>query len=185
MKTHKALFEMILCALFAAILCICSPLSIPVGPVPLTLAVFAVMLCAVTLRLRTALLSVTVYLLLGLFLPVFSGGRTGLSAMTGVTGGYIWSFLVMVPVIRAFAGAPARNRKAAFGLALLGCVLAMGVCYLLGTAQFVRIAGGTAGHALEVCVLPFLLPDLAKAAAASALGLALREALQRIGTVES
>ena len=183
MKTHQTIKEMVLCALFAAILCICSPLSIPIGPVPLTLSVFAVLLCAVTLKLRTAWLSVAVYLVLGLFLPLFSGGRNGLAAMTGVTGGYIWSYLLMVPVVRAFAGAPVRE-AARYPLCLLGCVLAVGVCYMFGTAQFSLVAGGGVHHAVEVCVLPFVLPDLAKAACASALGLALRRILDRLGLQE-
>ena len=32
------------CALFAALLCICSPVALPIGPVPITLSLFAVML---------------------------------------------------------------------------------------------------------------------------------------------
>ena len=144
MKSHNVLFEMMLCALFAAILCICSPISVPVGPVPLTLGVFAVMLCAVTLPLRPAMISIVIYLVLGLFLPVFSGGRTGLTAMTGVTGGYIWSYLLMVPVIRVFAAIPMKRRILRYAMTLLGCVLAMGICYLLGTVQFVLISGSTA-----------------------------------------
>lgn len=181
MKSHNVLFEMMLCALFGAILCICSPISVPVGPVPLTLGVFAVMLCAVTLPLRPAMISIVIYLVLGLFLPVFSGGRTGLTAMTGVTGGYIWSYLLMVPVIRVFAAIPMKRRILRYAMTLLGCVLAMGICYLLGTVQFVLISGSTAEHALTVCVIPFLLPDLIKALAAAVLGLVLRGLLDRMG----
>ena len=35
---------MCVCAVFAAILCICCPIAIPIGPIPITLSVFAVML---------------------------------------------------------------------------------------------------------------------------------------------
>ena len=97
---HTKIQKLTTCAVFAAILCLLSPIALPLGgPVPFALQIFGVMLCAVTLDWATGQISVLVYLLLGLFLPIFSGGNTGLSASPGPTGGYIWSYLLMVPVI--------------------------------------------------------------------------------------
>ena len=77
---HKKILRLTSCAVFAAFLCICSLLVVPIGPVPFALQIFAVMLCAVTLDWAGAQLSVLVYLLIGLFLPLFSGGNTGVTA---------------------------------------------------------------------------------------------------------
>ena len=185
MKSHKILVQMILCAIFAAILCICSPLAIPVGPIPITLSVFAVLLCGVVLELKLSLISVAVYLLLGLFLPVFSRGMTGLAAFPGPTGGYIWSYPLMIVTLWLVQGAmlrlagPRPARVVEYLSAFLGCAAALPVCYLCGTAQFTLVAHTTVRHALSVCVLPFLVPDLIKAAAAALLGVTLREILRK------
>ena len=166
------------CAVFAAILCLLSPIALPLGgPVPFALQIFAVMLCAVTLPWGMAQVSVLVYLLLGLFLPIFSGGNTGLTAIPGPTGGYIWSYLLMVPVIRLFRALPVRARWAEYALALTGCVLAAGVCYLCGTAQFSLVTGNSFAASLSVCVIPFIGFDLLKAAGASFLGVSLARLL--------
>ena len=65
-------------ALLAAVLCILAPISIPIGPVPITLGVFAVMLAGTILNWKEAGAAVLVYLLLGVIgLPVFSSGKSG------------------------------------------------------------------------------------------------------------
>ena len=178
--SHEKLFRLVICAIFAAFLCICSPITIPLGPVPFAMQIFAVMLCAVTLDWISAQLAVLVYLLLGLVLPLFSGGNTGLTAMVGPTGGYIWSYLLMVPVIRALCSVPAKQRWAQYALALAGCLPAIVLCYLCGTIQFSLLTGTAFRDALAVCVIPFVGFDLLKALLAALLGVELRHALERI-----
>ncbi len=169
------------CAIFAAILCVLSPIVIPLGgPIPFAMQIFAVMLCAVTLDWATAQISVLVYLLIGLFLPLFSGGNTGLTAIPGPTGGYIWSYLLMVPVIRFFRHIPVEKRWEEYALSLLGCVLAVALCYLCGTVQFSLLTGRSFREALGVCVLPFVGFDLVKALAATLLGVELSHILKKI-----
>lgn len=181
MKQHEKLLRLTLCAIFAAMLCVISPLAVSIGPVPFAMQIFGVMLCAVTLRWGYAQLSVLVYLLLGLFLPLFSGGNTGITALPGPTGGYIWSYLLMVPVIRALCGIAVGQKWMEYALAFLGCVLGIGVCYLCGTVQFCLVTGNPFAKALSVCVVPFILPDLVKALVAALLGVTLRGILVRIG----
>ena len=169
-----------ICAVFAAILCICSPVAIPIGPIPITLSVFAVMLCAVVLPWQYATGAILVYLVLGLFLPVFSGGNTGLAAFPGPTGGYIWSYLLMVPVIRSVISLPLRGKLSAYLLAFAGCTASLLVCYACGTLQFSLLTGRSFGESVAVCVIPFIGFDLLKAAAAAALGVCLRNLLRRM-----
>ena len=172
--SHKKLLRMSTAAIFAAFLCVLSPMTVPLaGPVPFALQIFAVMLCAVTLDWATAELSILVYLSLGLFLPLFSGGNSGLTAIPGPTGGYIWSYLLMAPVIRGLRRVPAANRRIEYGLAFVGCVLGAALCYLCGTVQFSLVTENSFGSSLRVCVLPFVVYDLLKALAAALLGVEL------------
>lgn len=172
--THKKLLRMTTGAIFAAFLCILSPVTVPLtGPVPFALQIFAVMLCAVTLDWATAESAILVYLSLGLFLPLFSGGNSGLTAIPGPTGGYIWSYLLMAPVIRGLRRIPVANRWVEYSLAFVGCVLGAALCYLCGTVQFSLVTGNSFGGSLGVCVLPFVAYDLLKALAAAILGVEL------------
>ena len=178
---HKKLQRMTTAAIFAAFLCVISPLVIPLsGAVPFALQIFAVMLCAVTLDWWTAQLAVLLYLLLGLFLPLFSGGNTGLSASPGPTGGYIWSYLLMVPVIALFRRVPTKKRWQEYAAAFCGCLLAIALCYLCGTVQFSLVSGNSFGKSLSVCVVPFIGFDLLKATAAAVLGVELGYILSKI-----
>ena len=86
-------------ALMAAVLCILSPVSIPIfiSPVPVSLGVLAVYLTAYVLTPIDALISVIIFILLGaLGLPVFSGYSGGLGKLLGPTGGYIIGFIFTV-----------------------------------------------------------------------------------------
>ena len=178
--SHKQLTRMLRAAIFAAFLCLCSPLAIPLsGPIPFALQIFAVMLCAVALDWASAQLSLLVYLGLGLFLPIFSGGNTGLSAIPGPTGGYIWSYLLMAPVIALIRRLPAGNRRLEILFAFLGCLAGMVLCYLCGTIQFSLVTNSDFVHSLSVCVVPFVGFDLMKAAAAAVLGVELGHILSK------
>ena len=77
-------------ALMTAVMCILSPLSIPIGPVPITLSVACVFLCVYTLGAKLGSVACGIYILLGLVgLPVFSGFAGGPAKLFGPTGGYI------------------------------------------------------------------------------------------------
>ena len=78
----------VLCALFAAFCAVCSQLTIPIQPVPITLGTFAVLLAGGFLGSRYGLMSIVIYLLLGAAgVPVFSMMRSGVSVIAGPAGG--------------------------------------------------------------------------------------------------
>ena len=86
----------VLCALFAAFCTVCSQLTIPIQPVPITLGTFAVLLAGGFLGSRYGLMSIVIYLLLGAAgVPVFSMMRSGVSVIAGPAGGFIIGFAVM------------------------------------------------------------------------------------------
>lgn len=77
----------VLCALFAAFCAVCSQLTIPIQPVPITLGTFAVLLAGGFLGFRYGLMSIVIYLLLGAAgVPVFSMMRSGVSVIAGTCG---------------------------------------------------------------------------------------------------
>jgi biotin transport system substrate-specific component len=68
--------------------------SVPPSPVPITGQTLAVVVAGAALGAHRGGLSQLLYLVLGLFLPVYAGGEHGLSVLTGATGGYIVGFVL-------------------------------------------------------------------------------------------
>ncbi len=97
MSSNRSLLSWILASQFAAILVVCSKLTIPLGPIPLTGQTLAVGIIASLLASRTGQKAIFLYLLLGLIgLPVFAGSATSLAALFGPTAGYLWGFFAYV-----------------------------------------------------------------------------------------
>ena len=169
-------------ALLAAVMCILAPITIPIGPVPITLGVFAVMLAGTILNWKEAGAALLVYLLLGIIgLPVFSSGKSGPAVLVGPTGGYLWTFLFMAIIIALFSSKERGSRVKETVFAVIGCLVALVVCYFFGTLQFMHVASYDLKSALAVCVYPFVAVDIAKAVVASVLGIQIRSRLRTAG----
>ena len=168
--------DMALCALFAALLAVCAWVAIPAGDVSITMQTFGVFLTLGVLGGKRGTVAISIYLLLGIVgLPVFSGFQGGLGALLGMTGGYIAGFLATALVywITAFLG---KNKDI---FRLLGMVLGLVSCYLLGTLWFrfgyLSYGGLGLGAVLLKCVVPYLVPDAAKLCLAWLLSRRLRQ----------
>lgn len=158
--------ELVLVALFAALLAALSQLSIPLpSGVPLTMQTFAVALCGFTLGAKRAPQAVLVYLLMGAVgLPVFAGLMGGAGVLVGVTGGFLWGFLAMA----ALCG----TRKPAFAAAGLA------VCHALGVLQFNLVTQTPPAAAFALVSAPYLIKDAISVTAAYFASAAVRRGLQ-------
>ncbi len=173
----------------AALLTICSWISIPaLGPfVPFTLQTFAVFLIAGLFPLKESVLSVVVYIALGAFgLPVFSGFKSGLAAVTGPTGGYIVGFLFAVVIIALFK----KLKPGSVVFLIIGMVVGLAVCYAFGTVWFYFVFAKTGEvkgimTILSLCVFPFLIPDAVKMAVAVLLVNRLSIPLSKLGYTDN
>ena len=155
--------EVCACAMLTAVLCVCAMVTIPLGPIPITLGVFALGLIALLLPLRCAVASVAVYMLLGLCgLPVFSGGGSGFGVLLGPTGGYLWSYPLMVALAVLLRRQASRAGRLRLVRLVGSCEAGMALCYLCGTVQYALYARISFLQALRVAVLPFLLVDFLK-----------------------
>lgn len=168
------------CAIFTALLCIFSPLSLPIGPVPITLSLFAVMLAAIVLGPKKGVAAVVTYILLGAIgLPVFSGAKGGVQVIAGPTGGYIWSYVFLAAIAGLVSGIESENKIMQYAFAFIGCVVGTAVCYACGTLQYMALSGKGFFQLLAVCVYPFIPLDIVKALCATLLGITVRNALEK------
>ncbi|KKC18876.1 biotin transporter BioY [Streptococcus dysgalactiae] len=74
--------------------------AIPLGfiPVPIVLQNLGIMLAGLMLGGKKGTLSVFLFLVIGLFLPVFSGSRTTIPVLMGPSAGYVIAYL-LVPIV--------------------------------------------------------------------------------------
>lgn len=169
---------MILAALFAALTAVLAQIQIPLPftPVPVSGQSFGPMLAGLVLGPRLGFASQLVYLALGLVgAPVFSGGASGPAQFVGPTGGYLIGFVLGAAVTGGVARIKLWVPAVRFGAAAaLGGVVTV---YLVGVPWLAASLGLPMGEAVAVGVLPFLLGDLFKVAAASLLGRRLMRAL--------
>ena len=169
-------YTMVITALMAAVTCILAPLSIPIGPIPISLTNFAIYLSLYLLNWKMGTLSYIIYLLVGLVgLPVFSGFTGGVGKLAGPTGGYIIGFIPM-----AIIAGIVIDKFSQRWIQILGMIVGTAICYAFGTAWFCIQAGYTVSAALAVCVIPFIPADLIKMVIAMIIGPEIRK---RLGAV--
>ncbi len=148
----------------AALMALGAYAAIPVGPVPIVLQNFFVLLSGLLLGPSWGLASVLVYLLLGLFgLPVLAGGGGGFAHFAGPTGGYLVGYIPAVVVVGRLSR-PARSTVALAGAAAAGAA----VVYLVGVPWLAFAARLSPARAVLLGLLPFVPGDGLKVAAAAA-----------------
>ncbi|ASA77789.1 biotin transporter BioY [Thermococcus sp. 5-4] len=150
-------------ALFAALTAVGAQISIPIGPVPITLQVLVVLLSGLILGMRLGFLSQLVYVAMGAVgLPVFANLQGGFAMLYGPTGGYIVAF----PIAAFIAGYMAEKTGGKTGM-IGGSLVGIAVIYLLGWLRLSLFLGGDFHKALLIGVLPFVPLDIGKAALAA------------------
>ncbi len=174
MKTKHIVFT----ALLSALVCVLAPFSLQIGPIPISLATLAVYFVAASADLKISLPAILVYIGLGgVGVPVFSGFQGGFQKLMGLTGGYIIGYIPCVIIIGLLLKASSKKLMIPISMAAGTAVL-----YIFGTVWFLVLTGKELAYALAVCVVPFLLGDGIKIAAATALTLIIKPRLEKILT---
>ncbi len=161
----------------AAFIALTANITIPVPgtPVPITGQTLAVLVVGCALGLRRGILSVLLYLALGLVLPVYASQEHGLGTIVtfgagGLTlmplGGYLLSFVVAAALVGWLAELGwDRHLPGAVGAMIVGeiAIYAIGVPWLAVAAHF------SPETAIAKGLTPFLLGDAIKLVAAALL----------------
>ena len=168
-KTNSKITDMVYIGLSAAIIAVCSWISIPLT-VPITLQTMGVVLISGLFGAKRGTLSTLLYILIGAIgVPVFSGFKSGFGVLLGSTGGYIIGFIFTALIV----GIVSDKTNKLWAL-ILSMVVGILVCYAFGTAWFAVDYAKTNEPAslatiLGWCVIPFLIPDAIKIALAAVL----------------
>lgn len=178
--SNKKAKDISLIALFSAIIVICSLITIP-SAIPFTLQTFAIFLCLNILGAKKGIISILIYIFLGVIgLPVFSGFSGGIGTLLNVTGGYIIGFIFSA--LTFWWVTFVFNKKPKKLINLIASFMGLIVCYIFGTLWYILlfIKNGEAINfisAFTICVLPFIIPDILKIA----LSVVISEKVKKLG----
>lgn len=146
-------------AVLLALLCIVGMFSIPLGAnikVSLQL-VMVFLICLISESVIDCLIITSLYLVLGLFLPIYAGFNAGISP----TFGYVISFVVISPVVYFMNKIPKIYPVLRISLA---CLAGLIICYFIGTIFMMLYLSWELKTTLIVSVVPYIPFDLIKIA---------------------
>lgn len=148
---------------------------VPASPVPITGQTFAVLLVGGALGARRGVLSVGLYLALGLFLPVYADRASGLdtilsisagSLVLGATGGYLIGFLAAAAAVGRLAEL---GWDRGFGGAFAAMAVGNLIIYAIGLPWLMIALDLSPSQAIAAGLTPFIFGDLVKLVLAAAL----------------
>lgn len=163
--------------IFTALTAIGAFISIPVGPVPITMQTFFVLLSGVMLGSKKALLSQAAYLILGLAgLPIFAGFSGGLQTVLKPSFG----FLIGMAAAAYIAGKITESKeKTTFNITMAvlagtAVIYAVGLPYMYYILNIMLVKNFDIAKILEIGMIIFIPGDILKAVIAVILGKKLR-----------
>jgi biotin transport system substrate-specific component len=146
-------------AAFIGLITLGSWISIPFFPIPLTLQTLFILLAGTVMK-RSAVIPVTLYLILGtLGLPLFHNGLSGIGVLLGPTGGYLAGFVPAALVTGLLYETASKK------LHVAGLVLSIAVIYGCGIAWLCWSTGMGITAAVLIGLVPFLPGDILKTSA--------------------
>ena len=179
-KNRAFIRDLALIPVSAALITICSWISIPLGPVPFTLQTLGILAVMLTIGGRRGTIAGLVYLALGACgVPVFAGFKGGIVSFIGPTGGFLIGFVIAALVywllekalFKRLMNTPVKTWI--FGL--LGFVIFEVVMYVIGVIWFMTVYAAQTGPVglatvMGWCVIPFIIPDIVKMIVAVLIG---------------
>lgn len=155
--TNKKIKQLVVDAMFIALLVVSSFISIPINQIPYTLQTLVVFIILLTLPLKDSILIFVIYLIMGLIgLPVFSGFTSGITP----TLGFIIGFIILPIIYKIlYKIIKIKNQNILNIINLFICLLILNA---IGTIFYMFIMNLDFLSSLLICVVPFILIDVIK-----------------------
>ena len=144
-------------AIMLAIMCIIGMFSLPLGDnIKVSLQLLVVFIVGLTATsFIDAVIVMGLYVLLGLFMPIYAGFSAGVTP----TFGFVLSFVVIVIPLYFLNKLPIKNQFVRMAIA---CVVALIICYVIGTLFLKFYLNIGLEKALLIAVVPYIPFDIAK-----------------------
>ncbi len=152
---------------FAILTAFAAWVEVPLYPVPITMQTCAVLLSGALLGAYWGTVSQAIYLVGGLFLPIYAGGAMGVATLFGATGGYLLSF----PLAAFLVGLWLRHISAETSLySLFARLFTISLMVMvIGTIWLQAVMKLSVVQAILVGFVPFIAGDIIKCALVTAI----------------
>ena len=166
--------NLVLMALFAAVLCVSAYISIPLpNGSHITALNFVVTLIGLVFSLEQSFIISLVWLLLGTIgVPVFIGGQGGIGYLFGQYGGYSFAFIIIAILLPIFC--KREYNRISFTIA---AIISAVFVDLFGSVWIMLIGGVNFKAAFVAGFVPFIALDTVKAVVAAQIAPAFRRIL--------
>ena len=144
-------------AVMLALLCVIGMFSLPLGDnIKVSLQLLMVFIIGLTsVSFIDSLIITSLYLVIGLFIPVYAGFSANISS----TFGFVISFVVISPILYFLNKVKIKNQFIRMSLA---CVVSLIIVYFIGTLFLALYLRLSIEKALLIAVVPYLPFDIAK-----------------------
>ena len=168
--------------LAVALIVVGAAISIPIGPVPISLQSLFVLLIGIVLGRRLAPIAMIIYIAAGLAgLPFFAGFKGGPQYIVSPTFGFIIGFVFV-----AFIAGGGNETNSKY-MGYISLIISTIVLYVIGAAYFYLVQRLYIGKTYELAdilrltVIPFLIGDFVKLNIAYIVGRKLKAAVASTG----
>ena len=144
-------------AIMLALLCTIGMFSLPLGDnIKVSLQLLMVFIIALTAEtVIDSLIVTSLYLVLGLFMPIYAGFSAGITP----TFGFVISFVVIVVPMYFLNKLKIKNQFVRMGIA---CFVGLIICYAIGATFLMLYLHLDIEKALLIAVVPYIPFDIAK-----------------------
>ena len=144
-------------AIMLALMCIVGMFSIPLGAnIKVSFQLLIVFIIGLTsVSFIDTLIITSLYLVIGLFVPVYAG----FSANISPTFGFVVSFVVLSFPLYFLNKLPIKNQFLRMGIA---CLISLLICYVIGSVFLMLYLKLSLEKALLISVVPYIPFDIAK-----------------------
>lgn len=171
-RNRAFIYDLALISISAALITVCSWISIPIGAIPFTLQTMGILAVMLTAGGRRGTAAIVVYLAMGACgVPVFAGFKGGLTAFTGPTGGFLIGFVFAALIYwlleKLFFRKLMTNTVRFWIFGAVNSVLFEIVMYTVGVIWFMTVYAAQTepvglATVMSLCVFPFIIPDVIK-----------------------
>ena len=157
MDKRKQIMRMTRNAVMLALLCVIGMFSLPLGDnIKVSLQLLMVLIIGLTsVSFIDGFIITGLYLLIGLFIPVYAGFTAGVTP----TFGFVLSFPFVAVVTYFLNKLPIKNQFIRMPLA---CLVSLLLCYAIGTTFLALYLKLNIQKALLIAVVPYIPFDIAK-----------------------
>jgi biotin transport system substrate-specific component len=171
--------------IFTALTAMGAFISIPIGPVPITLQSFFVLLSGVILGSKKAMYSQITYLLLGLIgFPIFAGFSGGIQSLLKPSFGFIIGYIAAAYAVGKLTEAKPASHIGLWTVVLTGTMIiyAFGLPYMYYVLNIMLNSNLSLFRILQLGMLSFIPGDILKAGITVFLAKRLKSTLGTLGT---